>query len=238
MPKAYDRWRVLPHKPIEKLSENLWRVQGKLEGVALNRVMTIARMGDGKLVIHSAIALDEDEMKEIEALGEPAFMIVPNGYHRLDARVYHERYPNMRVVAPAGSRKKVEQVVPVDLDIDAFPSDDNVQLAYIDGIGEIEGVMLVRSDDSATLVFNDLLFNIPKHGKGIAGFIFRYITRSTGGPRVSNVLRWFVVKDASALRRNLERLADTPDLQRIIVSHHAMIDDDAAGTLRRVAATL
>jgi hypothetical protein len=238
VPKAYDSWRVLPHKPIEKLTENLWRVQGRLEGMAINRVMTIARLSDGRLVIHNAMALHDDEMQEIEAFGEPAYLIVPNGYHRLDARVFHERYPNMRVVCPSGSRKKVEQVVPVDMDIDAWPSDEAVRLEYVDGIGKMEGVMIVRSEDGVSLVFNDVLFNIPQHGDGVGGFIFRYITQSTGGPRVSRVLRWFVVKDQAALRRCFERLADTPELRRVIVSHHAMITLDPAAALRRVADTL
>ncbi len=97
--------------------------------------------------------------------------------------------------------------------------------------------MIVESEDGATLVLNDILFNMP-HGKGLAGLIFRYVTQSTGGPRVSRILRWFVMKDRVALRSSLKMLADTPNLVRIIVSHHRMIVDNPAGTLRSVAQTL
>jgi hypothetical protein len=46
------------------------------------------------------------------------------------------------------------------------------------------------------------------------------------------------MKDRRALRASLERLADLPDLKRIVVSHHRTIGEDAAATLRAVAATL
>jgi hypothetical protein len=47
-----------------------------------------------------------------------------------------------------------------------------------------------------------------------------------------------LVKDKGALRADLERLADTPDLQRIVPSHGDVVTSDPAGALRRVAATV
>src|SRR6266542_7018228 len=46
-------WTVLAHDPIEKLAENLWRVRGSLPRMTLKRVMTVARLDDGRLVVHS-----------------------------------------------------------------------------------------------------------------------------------------------------------------------------------------
>ena len=56
--------------------------------------------------------------------------------------------------------------------------------------------------------------------------------------RVMTIARWFLVKDRPALRSHLERLASMPDLRRIVVSHHEVIDRDPARVLRDVAATL
>jgi hypothetical protein len=237
MAKAFDSWQVHPHGPIEELDDRVWRVEAKLPNMDLMRVMTLAKRQDGKVVIHNAIALDDDEMKRIEAWGEPAFLVVPNGYHRLDAPAFSKRYPDAKVVCPAGARKKVEEVVKVDLTYEEWPSDDAVQIETLDGTGEQEGVMIIRSEDGATLVFNDAIFNAP-HGKGLTGFIFKHVTQSTGGPRVSRVFRWFVMKDRGPFRAHLERLAKTSDLRRIIVSHYRTIDEDAAETLRGVAAAL
>jgi hypothetical protein len=112
-----------------------------------------------------------------------------------------------------------------------------VTLEHLDGIKKVEGVLSVRSSDGLTLVFNDLLFNLP-HGKGLFGFIFRYITASTGGPKISRITRWLVIKKRAALRRHLMHLSSEPGLRRLIPGHGAVIDHSAPAVLRALAATL
>jgi hypothetical protein len=236
-PKAHTEWTVLPHGPIERLSERLWRLEGSLPGMPLRRVMAVARRSDGGLVVHNPIAVEPPVIAELEAWGPIAAIIVPNGYHRLDARVFHDRYPGARVECPSGARAKVEQVVPVTGGYEDEPGDAAVALQTLDGTAAGEGVMIVRDGDGASLVFNDLVFNMP-HLPGATGFVLRWITGSSGGPRVSRIGRWFLIKDKSALRAHLERLAATPGLRRIVVSHHEVIERDPARVLRDVAATL
>ncbi len=237
MAKAHDTWKVLPHRPIAQLTENLWRVEGKLENMPLRRVMTLARRGDGGVVVHNAMALDDASMAQIDAWGPVTALIVPNGYHRLDARVFKERYPQARVYCPRGATKKVSEVVAVDAAYEDFPADPAIELHTLDGVKEQEGVMLVRSADGVTVVFNDAVFNMP-HGRGFTGWIFRHVTQSTGGPRVSRLFRLAVLKDRAAFRAHLERLADTPNLRRMIVSHQDMVEGDAAAAVRQAASTV
>ena len=237
MAKVNEDWRVLRHEPIERLEPNLWSVTGTLPGMSLKRVMTLVRLADGRIVIHSAVALDEPAMGEIESWGRPSVLLVPNAYHRLDAPAYLSRYPGLEVYCPRGSRSKIEDVIQVDGDYDDFAGDESVALDHLDGVAKGEGVITVRSDSGSTLVFNDAVFNMP-HGRGVPGFIFRHITGSTGGPRVTRLFRMLGVKDRPALRAHLERLSETPDLIRIVVSHHIAITDNPAEVLRRVAATV
>ena len=230
-------WKVRPHGSLEKISERLWRVEGDLDGIPMKRVMAIARRSDGGLVIHNGVALGDAEMAEIDAWGKVAAIIVPNGYHRLDAKVFHDRYPDARVVCPSGARAKVEKLVPVSGTYEDEPADENVQLETLDGTKQGEGAMIVRDASGTSLVLNDAVFNMP-HGPGFTGFVIRRLAGSSGGPRVSRVMRLLGIKDKRAFRAHLERLADLPALQRIVVSHHLTIDQDPAGTLRAVAATL
>ncbi len=230
--KAFDKWQVHPHKPLEKLEANLWRVEGDLPGSKGRRVMTIAKLEDGRLVIHNGIALEEDLMKEIEAFGEPAFLVVPNGYHRLDAKIYKQRYPKLKVLAPAGGRKKVEQVVPVDAVYDGA-IDDTVRLDHLRGLKDAEGVMIVKHGAKTTLVLNDAIYNMPKIG-GVMGFMLA----PTGEAAVPRIMRWFVIKDRRAFRSHLEELAKTPGLERVIVSHGRVIGENPRGTLEAAASRL
>src|SRR5438309_6582969 len=103
-------WTVLRHRPLEKLQDNLWTVDADLPRGPLKRRMAIARFADGRLLFLNAIALDEPSMKQLEAWGEPAFALAGNGYHRLDLGSYRVRYPNLRVLAGAGARKRVGEI--------------------------------------------------------------------------------------------------------------------------------
>jgi hypothetical protein len=229
-------WPVHPHGPIEKVADNLWRVEGDLPGMPLKRVMIVARMRDGRLVIHGAMALGEEAMKRLEALGEPAVMLVPSGYHRMDAPRYARRYPAMRVYCPRGSRDRVCAVVRVDGTFEDFEGDESVRALHLDGIGDQEGVVRVVSEDGATLVFNDVLFNMP-HAPGLGGVFTRLIGLS-GGPRVSRTGRFFLLKDPRALARRFVALAGTRDLVRVTVAHHETITGDPSQALREVALSL
>jgi hypothetical protein len=91
MPKPYETWTVTPHGPIEKISDNIWRVSAPFPRGIIERTMILVRLGDGRIVIHSAIALGDGEMKEIDSWGAPSFLIVPNKGHRMDARIFKDR---------------------------------------------------------------------------------------------------------------------------------------------------
>jgi hypothetical protein len=227
MPKANPSWTVAPHRPIEKLEPNLWRVQGDLPGGNGTRVMTLARYRDGSLLVHNAIALEEELMKEIEAFGTPSVLVVPNSFHRLDAKVFKDRYPAMRVYCPAGGRKKVEDVVKVDGSYADAPKDDDVSLAHLDGVKDHEGVLEVRSPGGTTLVLNDVVNNLPS-ASGVLGFMLS----PTGRVSVPRVFRWFFVKDKPSFFAGIERLASTPKLTRVIVSHGPMLVDAPGDALR------
>jgi len=218
MANATEEWKPLSHAPLEKLSENLWRVSGSLPRMTLRRTMTIARRGDGRLVIHSAIALDETAMKAIEALGPPAYLIVPSGFHRKDAPAFKRRYPELTVLAPRGARDKIAKVIPVDGALEEFPKDHAIHFERIQGIGDTEGAMLVRSADGMTIVLGDIVFNMDRK-KDPLGFFFTTLLGSAPGPRVSRLAKALMVKDRAALRADLERLAATPGLIRLIVAH-------------------
>jgi hypothetical protein len=218
MPKAHSTWTVLEHGPLEKLADNLWWLQGALPGMSLRRTMVIVRLSDGRLVIHNGIALEEPAMRELERWGTPAYLIVPNGGHRLDAPAYKARYPNLRVLTPRGSRARVEQVVAVDGCYEDFPSDAHVRFEMLHGVGDAEGAMVVKSADGTTVVLNDAMFNMDRKRDPL-GFFFTTLLGSAPGPRVSRLAKLVYIKDKRALREDFARYAAIPDLTRVIVAH-------------------
>jgi len=233
MAKAHESWKVLDHSGLQKHADNLWTVAGTLPDMPLGRRMTLAKRADGSLVIHNAIALSDAAMAEIEAWGEPAVLLVPNGWHRLDAPAFKRRYPALRVLCPAATTKRVAQVVPVDGSYDDLDDDGHVGIEHLEGTARREGVMRVCSAEGTSLAFNDLLFNM-QHLPGVVGFVYRLLG-STGGPGITRIGRLFIVKRRPELRAHLMRLADVEDLRRIIIMHGDMIDEQPGTVLRTIA---
>jgi len=235
MPKFHQTWTVLRHGRLQKVSENIWCVEGSLPGPPIPRAMTIVRLEDGRLIIHSAIALDDASMQEIEAWGRPAFLVVPGLGHRLDAKIYKDRYPGLVVMCPPGARENVEAAVHVDRTDFDF-GDPHVTWQTLDGTGGREGALTVRSASGTTLVLNDTMMNMAPI-PGIKGRIPR-IMGFIGPTKLPPIPKLLLVKDKAALRQHFERLSNTPDLRRIIVSHGTMVVDEPAAALRRVALSL
>ena len=238
MAKAFREWKVLPHGSLLTLADNLLWAQGSLPGMSLKRTMVVVRLNDGNLVIHNGIALEPTQMAELERFGTPAFLIVPNGGHRLDAPAYKQRYPALRVLTPQGSRKRVEEVVPVDGVYEDFPHDDVLRLETLNGVEKTEGALIVQSSDGVSLILNDCMFNMDKK-KDPLGFIFTTLMGSAPGPRVSRLAKLVFVKDKSALRADFERYAELPNLVRVIVAHEKVASGaDARASLLQAATYL
>jgi len=238
MAKASGEWKVRAHGPLTKLADNLLWAQGTLPGMSLKRCMVVVRLNDGRLLIHNGIALDEAQMAELERFGAPAFLIVPNGGHRLDAPAYKQRYPALRVFTPRGSKRRVEELVQVDGGYEDFPHSDVVRLETLKGVAEAEGALIVQSEDGATVVLNDCMFNMDRKRDPL-GFVFTTIMGSAPGPRVSRLAKLVFIKDKKALRADFERYAELPNLVRVIVAHEKVASGaDARASLLQAATYL
>jgi hypothetical protein len=233
MPKPFETWTVLPHRPIQKLEDDLWAVEGKLDRI--RRVMVIVKLEGGRLLIWNGIALDEPEMKELEAWGTPTFLVVPNGLHRMDARIWKQRYPGLTVIAPPAAKQRIEQVVAVDR-TDADFGDPRVTLSFPECAAGKEALLHFKHAGGTTVVINDLIMNM-RHQPGFAGFMFKLMGFTGDTPNVPLPTRMVLIKDKPGLKTLLQQLAAIPDLKRVIVSHGEMLESGAAEGLRQATQT-
>ena len=238
MTKPYQHWNVLPHGTLVEIDDGILTVVGQISMPLTNlpRRMTVVRLSDSRLVVWSAIALDEKEMATFDAYGRPAFLIVPNDHHRLDARVWKERYPQVQVVAPQGSRDKVQEVVPVDTTTPDF-GDPNVEFVPVPGTREHEAALVVRTRNGTTLVLNDLVGHI-RHPSGIGGWLLRLVGFAGDTAQIPTVVKLALIKDKDALRAQLLQWAEIESLRRILVSHGEPIESDPRQVLRELAGSL
>jgi len=68
MTRPFQQWKVLPHGKLSEIDDNILTVTGQIHvPMELPRRMTVVRLNDARLVVFSAIALDESEMTWLEA---------------------------------------------------------------------------------------------------------------------------------------------------------------------------
>ncbi len=213
MAKPFREWTVLPHGKLTRLEDNMLSVSGVMRMPPMGDVerrMTVVRLTDGRLLVYSAIALDEAEMRALEEFGTLAYLIVPSDLHRMDVKIWKDRYPTMTVVAPAGGRASVEKIVPVDATAVDF-GDPAVRFIAVPGTAEREAALVVETESGTTLILSDLIFDLANR-PGLSGWLFKTIGLTGDEPHVAPPVRMRLVKAKGALRAQLENWSRLPNL--------------------------
>jgi hypothetical protein len=238
MTRPFETWKVLPHGKLTALEENLLTVVGDLHMPLgdFPRRMSVVRLQDGRLVIYSAIALDEPEMAALESFGRPAFLIVPSDRHRMDAKIWRQRYPHLLVIAPEGARAKVEEVVRVDATSYDF-RDPTVELVAVPGMDQHDAALVVRSSGGVSLILNELIWNVDNK-PGFSGWLMKALGFTKSEPQIPALIAHIGIKDKPALQQQLEAWSRLYGLKRIVVSHGSIIEHDPLVVLRDLASQL
>jgi hypothetical protein len=233
----YRAWTVVAPGPLARIDENLWHVEDDVPGApGMRRRMTLVRRGDGKLVFFNAIPVGDDGLAAIRALGEPAYLFIPNALHMLDAAAFTEKL-GVRAFGPPQSLDAVRTRLPETAPYDELPADPAHQVLTVDGFKTGEGLLLARTGEKVSAIVADLVMN-QRHGTGFFGFMFRMMGFTGDAPRLPKPVLFRVGDDRAKLRAFLEKLALTPGLARVVPSHGELIETDPAGALRGVASMI
>jgi len=233
MAKLNDQWIVQPHGALTELEPGLLTVVGeiKMPLAKFPRRMTVVALNGGGTALYSPIPLREPDMARIEALGVPAYLIVPNPAHRLDIRAFQKRYPKAKIVtAPKAKTAVAEAVDPVQV---SARLGEGVKLVAVPGTDERELALIVERRGSISLVTNDIIGNVAKPD-GIGGHLINLLLRFGPKPHVPRDVRGLLIADKAALAAQFRAWAEIDGLRRVIPSHGQIIERPAA-TLRRLA---
>ena len=204
---------------LQQLAADLWiadRPQ-RFYGLEVGTRMTVIRLSDGSLLLHSPVALDQALRDELDALGPVRNVVAPNRFHHLYAGEAARACSGAALwVGPGLDRKRPDLVIAGVLG-DEAPAAWKGQVDQLFFRGrpfEDEVVFLHRA--SRTLILCDLAFNFGPR----APFATRLLMRLIGGygrfgPSGLDPL---LIRDRRAARESLERIL-TWDFDRIIVAH-------------------
>ncbi|MEO8605008.1 MAG: DUF4336 domain-containing protein [bacterium] len=217
---------------LRALAENLWVTERPLRfgGVELGTRMTVIRLRDGGLFLHSPVHLDDALRAALPPLGTPRCAVAPNRFHHLFAGEYPAAFPGLRLFAAPGLAQKRR-----DLAIDAELSDT----PPAEWAGEIDqecfkgfplmGEVAFCHRASRTLLLSDLAFNVGPEASRGARIGFRLIgAYDRFGPTLVEKL---LIRDRAAARRSLERILAW-DFDRVVVAHGRVLETGGRQALR------
>jgi hypothetical protein len=231
-----------PLNTLKPVAENIWVVDGPVIGFGPGPVkmpfptrMTVIRLSDGALLIHSPTELTGGLRAEIEALGRVAHIIAPNRIHYWWAPDWHRAWPDATVwLAPrireqAGGRIDFEAR---ELDRpDGYPWDDEITTRPVAGGYMTEVVFFHRA--TRTLVLTDLIENFEPVKLGWA---MRWLTWLGGvlDPHGSmpRDMRMTFFKQRPQLKAAVEQMIGW-DPERVIIAHGRWYARDGAAELKR-----
>jgi hypothetical protein len=225
MPKPSGIWQVLPHGLLTRLADTVYTVNGQLDTLLgeTTRRMTVVRLVGRRLAIFGAIALREEEMEKLEALGKPTFLIAPAGTRRLDVDAWLTRYPRLQLVDPPEARSKLGDVAGWSGDLHELDlGDPRVSLTLVPGTRGHEFALLVKSSSGKSLVLNELIFNLPR-ARGYRATLMQ-LAGLGPAPTIPPLVRLTRVRDKAALRDQLIAWAKLPGLERIVPCHGEPIE--------------
>ncbi|MBN1205966.1 MAG: DUF4336 domain-containing protein [Myxococcaceae bacterium] len=202
----------------------------RVAGLELGGRMTVIRLPEGGLWIHSPVRLDEATRAAVEALGPVRYLVAPNLMHHLFLSAWAKAFPEARVVAPAGLRRK-QPGLRIDVELTDTPE---AGFAAVFAQHELRGMPRVGEfvflhRPSRTLLVTDLAFHIRESPSWLTRTYLRWC--GTYGKLAPTALIRSLVKDRSALRASLDTVLGW-DFERVVVCHGEVLERGGREALR------
>ncbi|GAB3023097.1 DUF4336 domain-containing protein [Bowmanella dokdonensis] len=223
--------------PLKALARDLWIHDGPavpFYGLPYSTRMTVVRLKDGSLWIHSPAQLSDSLTTAIDALGPICHLIAPNKLHHLSLADWQRRYPQAGAYGAPGLAEKRPDLAFDGILTDSPPSAWQGQIDQ--HIFKGSAVMMEAvffHPPSRTLILTDLVENFPRdyfHGWR------RWAARLSGilAPNGRTPLDWRLsfLFNKSQARQSLQQLYDWRP-ERILLAHGQWIEKDAMAFLRR-----
>jgi hypothetical protein len=222
VPLATDLW-IAP-RPL--------RVLGLLD---IGTCMSVVRLPDGGVFLHSPVPADDATRAAVDAIGPLRAIVAPNRVHHFFAGAWKQAYPQARLLGAPGLAAKRK-----DLCFDAELG-DGADVSYAGTLDQLvvrgapymsEVAFLHRP--SRTLLLTDLAFHptpASRRGARIWGKLSR-----TGAFGPNAVVR-LCIRDRGAFRASLDRVLAW-DFDRVTVTHGEPLETGGRDALRRAYAFL
>lgn len=223
---------------MQELSDadgGLWTFHQRLSvlGAEIGTRMTVVRLRDGGLLVHSPIRLTPEIEQTLASLGQVEHVLAPNlDHYYLFVRDFKRRYPQARFYAAPGVAPQLPELrfdALLHFGETAPLGDDGIEQVWFRSNHELQELVLLHRA-THTLITSDLAFNV----QATEGLISQVMLRlndsyQTFGP--SRVCRSHITEHHMA-RSDVDAILSLKP-ERAIVAHGEILTAGATAALER-----
>jgi hypothetical protein len=187
---------------MEKLAEDVWllRYPLKLLGADIGRNVTLLRLDNGRLVIHSSGPFTPGEVAAVRRVGQPSWLVEAMLRHDTYAREGLTAFPGVPYLAPEGFGEEISYPT---LPLFPAPADwaGQVQVLELEGVPSMRETVMLHVA-SGTLIVADLAMNFPPDQTVWQELLLKIAVGKHHSPGISRAFK-LMVKDEAALKASI-----------------------------------
>jgi len=192
-------------------------------GIDFGRNVTLLRLSDGRLVVHSTAPFLEQDIAAIRRFGKPSWIVEATRMHDTFAQQARAALADIPYLAPAGfarvSSVATQPLIPP-------PAEWSGELDVLPVAGlRLTDEHVFYHRRSRTLVVADLLFHFPPETRRWPRFFVRSIMQL---PRLRGISVFFrmMIRDRAAFAISMKRILEW-DFTQIVLAHREPIREEA-----------
>lgn len=222
---------------LRQLADDLWDAEYDLflpGRIHFPCRMTVVRLPDGGLWLHSPVPIDDALAAALDALGPVAHLVAPSQLHHLFFADAAARYPGATTWGAPGLAAKIDLPFAKTLGEDPAPWNGVLDAHFVDGIPWMSETVFLHQP-SGSLVVTDLFFHMMQPKTGVSRFFF-WMLGVLGRPKQSPLVRMQTKDKVAAARSAQAIIAWGPS--RLVPAHGPVIQEGAADALAQVLAPM
>lgn len=224
---------------FSRVTDDIWIVDDKpinAAGLQLPVRMTVIRLSDGDLVLHSPVRYSPALRQELERLGRIRYLLAPNIAHWMFLPEWQRQLPQAAIFAARGlaARRQVRAAgLRIDRELDTTPEEWAADLEIVSVNAPMFSEIELFDRRSRTLILTDLVQNLDAHhlsASNAAAANLLGIAKPDGKSPV--YLRLLLRLGGRSVRIAAERLVKLAP-ERVIFAHGDWFETQGTARLRR-----
>lgn len=212
---------------VSIVPDALWHAQHPLKfgPLSLTTRMTVVRLRDGSLWVHSPIPPTRDLVDHLQRIGRVRYVVAPNKSHHLFFLDFVNAFPTAEGFVAEGLDSKRRDLARFPrVPQGAAPWGSELESFFLEGLPILNETAWFHRD-TGTLILTDLLFCFSTTNRGLTAFVSKMLG-VYGSLAMSRTMK-LAIKDKQALARTVTPLLSLP-MKRVMVAHDQIVEVDAA----------